>query len=260
VEKQQAIDFILEKLDLQRSKEEISSLLAQQINASPAQVGNFVDQVIQQRKATLAILQTEPDPVAVPSISEEKQTGNSIPPDPSLDSSGMNPALVPEEPPLARQGLAAEDTLPPCEKHHLPKLSDENIEKSITSALNVNHDLDDVILAVCEKTGLTWDQAQGFVANVATQNRKNIVLHQNLIFIPLSALAILAGFILFHAGFSEGYSLGSTLLNRAADKPFVIPPNAAGTVQSAPWAILTGLGLAVGGIFGLFRALKSQFE
>lgn len=75
----------------------------------------------------------------------------------------------------------------------VPPEQDTALERAILAALSRQQRHSDVVLMVCEKTGLSWDQAQQLVANVSQKNRKRLNRRGGCLQAFVSLLAILAG-------------------------------------------------------------------
>ena len=79
-----------------------------------------------------------------------------------------------------------------------------------------------------------------------------------MIIIPLSALAVLAGLALLGASINEGLQMAQALVESPSDLPA-----SASTVEflirEGIWGLVIGMSLLLGGIYGLIRALQTQF-
>jgi hypothetical protein len=125
----------------------------------------------------------------------------------------------------------------------------------VVKELGKNRKQSDVVMQVCEQTGLNWDQAQRLVARIATKNRKKLTSKQNRIFIPLAAIALLVGLALIAASISEvldAAAHASDVVQDANEVEFI--------VREVFWGFVTGGALLLGGIAGLIRALQTQFD
>ena len=68
------------------------------------------------------------------------------------------------------------------------------VRKFITQELGRRHKPDDIIKEVCERTGMSWGDAQKFVRQVYTENHGEISKSQNGVLMILVVAEILAGF------------------------------------------------------------------
>ena len=68
------------------------------------------------------------------------------------------------------------------------------VRKFITQELGRRHKPDDIIKEVCERTGMSWGDAQKFVRQVYTENHGEISKSQNGVLMILVVAEILDGF------------------------------------------------------------------
>jgi hypothetical protein len=244
MEKQQAIDFIQRELNNHRGQKEITALLCEQLSAPADVVGKFVSRIASQMPeaavdqtqaaaAPAAPEQVMPEPVAYAPPEQAEETQSDFEKAPS----------APSQPVWEAGALSS-----------APKIDQAELEAMITKELAKNNRQSDVAVSVCEYTGMNWDDAQRLVARVAMEKRKHLTTRQNFIFIPLAVIAILVGIALVYAGVSESYTTGSALMTGAPLE------SSSQDVQGIVWAIPTGVGLLLGGGFGLYKALRAQFE
>jgi hypothetical protein len=245
MEKNEAIEFIFRELNNERSQEEITALLCKQLGAPPEVVGKFVARVAAQRP----VPEIEPELVAAePAITEITE------PEPAGDVPLDQDQILEVQP---ESELQASETSQPLWMESLstkPKIDQAELENMITKALVKNKRQSDVVVSVCDYTGMNWDEAQRLVAQVAMEKRKHLATRRNLIFIPFSVIAILAGLALIYASLGETYSIGSTIVQGA---PL---DSSSQDVRTIVWAIPIGVGLLLGGGFGLYKALRAQLE
>jgi len=244
IEKQEAIDLIFRQLNNHRSQQEITVLLCKRLGAPPEVVEKFVARVAAQRPEQAVELERGAAVTAIPQSVELESTGDS-----SFDQ------MDESRPEFEAQAI--DSSQPVWEVEPLsskPKIDQAELEVMITKALTKNNRQSDVVVSVCEFTGMNWDDAQRLVTQVAIEKRKHLATRRNFIFVPLSVIAILAGLALIYASVSESYILGSTMVNGA-------PLNSSSQdIQTIVWAIPVGLGLLLGGGFGLYKALRTQLE
>ncbi len=138
-----------------------------------------------------------------------------------------------------------------------PPPTQDELEEMIFKALSKNQRHSDIVMEVCEMTGMSWNQAQRLVAQVSTKNRRQLISRQNMVIIPLAALALLAGLALIYASASEGLELArmgnmDNVLNQADEVEYII--------REGLWGFILGISLFIGGLYGLIRALQSHFD
>lgn len=130
------------------------------------------------------------------------------------------------------------------------------LEKAILAALSKQRRQSDVVMMVCERTGMSWGQAQRLVTDVSLKNRKKLNQRQGLVQILLSLLAVLAGLALIFLVLSELYTFYRLYTQ----------PEAMGTT---PYAVLDrytisagvlGILLFLGGITGMVLGIRKRLD
>lgn len=256
MDKQDAIDFIVQEYENGLSPTDIASALSKKLNAPFEIVQRFVHKTLEQRLAlvnTLAqspLQTTEPSP-APPEIEPTQQ--------PVEEESLTEARSAPLAPPIGLQQNPPEAAI-----SHADALAayaeDPQLQKLVLKELGKDAKQSDVVMMVCEQTGLDWRDAQRLVARIAAQHRHKLMAKQNMIIIPLSLMALLAGILLTIAGAEELFAFGNALLGlQTSQNPTGLPPTQE-FMRSAPWAVLTGLGLILGGVAGLANVIKRQLE
>ena len=256
MEKQEAIAFIQRELQNNCTQDEIVSLLSLELGAPPDMVRKFVAQVAAQQKppaptalkVNAAAIAPTPYNEAMPSFA------------PDADVPSPAPANVPARPifkvppPVPPTPYAA-PVIPGAVSAN-PLQGNTELEKWTLSALSKNRVMNDIVMHICEETGASWDQAQRFVAQVRTVNRKTLTTRQNILPILLSILAIIAGIALFGAGINEVKEVIRFYMD-----PSAFPNGLTSDIDRLTIAaIASGPVLFFGGIVGLFLSLKKQFE
>jgi hypothetical protein len=127
----------------------------------------------------------------------------------------------------------------------------EELTTFVVKELSKHHDHKEIIRRVCERGGLTWKDAERFVTLVEAQHRRTIAVRQTplLLFISIGTLLLGIGLLAFNMQFLLGFfqkdMLGQVL-----------------SLQSSYYQILsliTGFGMTVGGLIGLWRAFGAIF-
>ena len=250
--KGEAERFIIQGLESNHTQGDIVAALCQELNAPEDLVSKFVAQVAKKH-------QPEPSP----SKPAYHQYQNTAPVDGDTDLS------VVVSKPAIDQILEIQSPADPPVKpapHHETWVSgvsgeveEAELEKMVFQALRKDQRHSDIVLDICEQTGMSWDRAQRLVSRVATHNRKHLVARQNLIIIPLASIALLAGLALIVASLSEGLRIAQQMAGspseaaaRATEIEFIL--------QEGLWGFVIGISLLLGGVYGLIRALQTQFE
>jgi hypothetical protein len=243
MEKQDAIDFIFRELDDNRSLQAITESLSKQLGAPPDVVEKFVAKVAAKRPEPVV----ERGGIAASSTDMER-----VEIEPAADDSHDQ---IEETQPKPETRMAEDSQSAWLESlSSKPKVDQAELEVMITKELAKNTRQSDVVVSVCEFTGMNWDEAQRLVAKVALNKRQHLARRRNLIFVPMAVIAILAGLALIYASVSESYVIGSTMIEGAPLDP------SSQDIQTIVWAIPIGVGLLLGGGIGLYKSLRAQLE
>ena len=108
----------------------------------------------------------------------------------------------------------------------------------------------EIIVALCQKTGMAWSQAEQFVQQVQAEHKQAISSRQSPLLVGISVGLILVGLGLIFSNLD--YFMG--LFNQDAMGLALSARSAVIRIGS----ILTGLGMAVGGGIGLRGVLSEQ--
>ncbi len=142
-----------------------------------------------------------------------------------------------------------------------PTIDPDNpeLEKYVVSELTKNRKRSDIVMALCERTGAEWSEAQRFVGQVSAEEQTKINARKNRLVVPMCIGAIVLGF-LFTIG--TAYPMIYVINGRTAD--FISMARSVGGIgdyiQFAPYIFVTGIALIAGGGIGLITALQSQME
>lgn len=137
---------------------------------------------------------------------------------------------------------------------------DPEVVNLVIKALGKNTKQSDVIVAVCEQYGLDYKDAQRLVARIHAKNRKAVSSRQNMLIIPMCVLAMLGGLALLVMGILEAFDLRSTYLHASSGTDAVVLSQSSYFVRRIVPQALFGIGLLVGGLFGLVKSIRSQTE
>ena len=127
----------------------------------------------------------------------------------------------------------------------------EELTNLIIKELAKHHDRKDIIQKVCEGSHLNWTEAEHLIEQVETQHRRKIAGRQSPLLMILSIGTLLLGLGLlaynfqFLAGFFQKDTLGQILSLRRGYYELI--------------GLLTGLGMTVGGFYGVWKTLASLF-
>lgn len=278
MDKQDAIDFIVEQFEEGRSPSEIARSLSAELNAPYEIVLAFVNRTLEKRLALTELQEFSqittvslPLPAAdVGSVSSKlaletspeefapAENAWSAPTEPARAAYSWEPQVASDLPAAPSQAQAAAPAASSFES------IDPRLEKFIIDQLSGHKKNSDVVMAVCERAHVDWNEAQRLVGYTQSKNHKKITTRRNLFMIPFSAAALLAGLALLGAivqeaapyipilqRFNEG---GLDAAMKSLPAQDIVSP------RSLLFYFTLGMSLTLGGSVGLIRALKTQFE
>ena len=128
----------------------------------------------------------------------------------------------------------------------------EELTRQIVNDLSRQRSRNEIIRMICEQAGMDWPQAEKFVQQVEIEQAHSIARKQSPLLIALSIGSVLIGAALLYLGvdYVLGYFRGQALdelLN----------------LRSGLYRIaggITGLGMIVGGLIGLYNTFLRYFE
>ncbi len=127
----------------------------------------------------------------------------------------------------------------------------EELTTFIVKELGKHHDRKEIVREVCEQSQLNWKEAEQLIALVEAQHKRTIAVQQTplLLFLSIGTLLIGIGLLAFNMQillaffqkdlFAQILSLQSSYYRMAG--------------------LITGLGMTVGGMVGLWRAFGAIF-
>ncbi len=278
MDKQEAIGFIQRELQNGRSQEEIVTALSQKLNAPPDVVRKFVTQVAARQTPEPAAQPATPTPAPARPAARLASSANAqvfncpictgslpIPDAPIVICRHCGNSIeVPAElrrqrapePAAPQQAAAAQPEKPVIPGAIAPPVVDEELEKFVLGSLSKNRRHSDIVMDICERTGMNWDQAQRLVAQVGAKNRKKLVARQNMLIMPVSFMAVIIGIALLLAGIVDAKSYADYFAN-----PQNYPTGPTGNIDRYTlFGVFTGIALILGGAAGLFRAFQTHME
>ena len=265
MDKQQATDFILKRLELGDKKEDITEALSRQLKAPSAVVATFVDQVA-------ANFQPQPPQQPAPRPVQSDIPSWIV----DLEAQGPPQAFIRDEisdsqpvlespqsyqeinrPSSGKFQVDPPRSLSPAEENLIstPKTEIDNDELTsfVLQELKRQRRQNDIIETVCQRTGWHWNEAQRFVARARTTHHGAISKSQNRFMIPFSVVFILGGVLLLIWAITGlvDYYLGYTSPDHYSTLSADFFPVVLG-------ALVTSFGIIAGGIYGLYRTLASR--
>ena len=248
--KQEATDFVIGELVKRRDRNSVIQELCARTGGSREQIEHFVRLVESSRSPAAA--PTSPPTSAVP-MAPPTQPPASVKPA-QIAATGGAPARVQPSVKLVESSrpativTAASNPLPPppvAATQGDALNTPENVTFVIKEIAGSRH-RNDVIMALCEKTGNSWDQVRRFVQKVESKNRQAIATRQSPLLILIGVGIILTG--LFLVAY-YGYRTFTGTIYIFLNMPIPYLGNAV--------YIGTGLAMMAGGSVGLLRTARS---
>ena len=128
-------------------------------------------------------------------------------------------------------------------------MNDEELTSLIIKELGKHRSRKDIVQKVCEASTLNWSEAERLIAQVETANKRKIASRQGpfLIFVSIGTLVLGIGLLAYNM------ELLIAIFNK--DLLGQILSLQSGYYRLA--ALVTGLGMTVGGLYGAWTALAS---
>lgn len=259
MDKQAAITYIHQNLDENVDQEEIVEALCAQLKAPAELISRFVKQVAESYSPVRPQPETAVEPVAIPPHFAPRPVSDDIPgwiiameaaiargegptptKEPIFPDAGISEIIAPENGPI-------EVTQPELD------FDLETLEHTVLEYLKKQRRHNDIVELVCQQTGWHWNKAQRFVARVQTNNHASLHQRQNWLIVFIGVIIVLAGFGAVAWGSSMIWSFISAF-----------DPASSSNSVSLEWAVyggsiaVTGLGMMIGGGFGISRALANR--
>jgi hypothetical protein len=121
----------------------------------------------------------------------------------------------------------------------------------IIKELSKHRDRNDIVKRVCERAGLNWKDAERLISLVESKHKRTIATRQTplLLFLSIGTLLLGIGLLAFNMqgllGFFQKDVLGQVLSLQSS--------------YSQVFGSVTGLGMTVGGLIGLWKAFGAIF-
>ena len=148
---------------------------------------------------------------------------------------------------------------PPSPRKPPVDLNKPALVKYVVGEFARNRKRNDIVITICERTGVHWSEAQRFVGQVYAQQHATINARKNRLIIPMCIGAVVLGFV-----FTIGtvYPMVYFFTRRWGE--FISITQSMGSISdlinAAPYIFLTGIAMIGGGIIGLIMAMRSQME
>ena len=212
MDKQEATDFVIRELGKRRNRDDIITELCQRTGGTREQVQRFVQLVESQNR-----------PMSAAPL--------------SATAAAPKPAAPPNRPAPPPLGGKIGDAI-----------TQENTA-FVINELGKHRNRNDLIMALCEKTGGSWNEMQRFVQQVESQNRQKITARQSPILIMIGVTTIIMGLVLtVYMAIETWHGSNYWLIG--------MPIPYSGNVFYG----VTGLGMLGGGTLGTLRTLRSLMK
>lgn len=130
-------------------------------------------------------------------------------------------------------------------------MNDEELTNLVIKELSKHHERQDIVQRVCEQSSLNWSQAERLIAEIEAKNKKKIAARQGPFLIIVSIGTLLLGIGLL----AYNMELIVAIFNK--DLLGQILSLQSGYYRLA--ALVTGLGMTIGGFYGVWTTLASFF-
>ena len=130
-------------------------------------------------------------------------------------------------------------------------MNNEDLSNMIIKDLGRHHDRQEIVRKICEQTNLSWGEAENLIAEVEAQNRRKIATRQGPLLMFLSIGSLLLGIGLL------AYNMEVLIAIFNADLMQQVLSLQSGYYRLA--SLLTGLGMTVGGLYGVWTTMGSFF-
>ncbi len=267
MEKPEARDFVLQRLQLGYEKEEIVKDLCQRLGAPSELVLRFVNQVSENylRNQNSGI-----SPFVIIDQKEkiENETGLE---DKAMDQSGKDDSISVEGEASIDEIVTLEQKSSEYEEERSAIEQAESQSRNEFEEISIVNDINipeleqltlqnikklyrhnDIVEQVCEKTGWSWNKAQRFVAKTQTKNHQELTRSSRIFMIIFCIIFIIGGLLLL---------LWSVLTFKEYRNGWTGQITSTLSMDLVSFIIggfFTSLGIILGGIYGLYRTLSNQ--
>jgi len=274
MDKQTATNHIHIRLQAGVGRDEIVDELSQALKAPPKITERFVDQVISNHSQvpqsdkiqgdSLDKIEPLPRQANIPKEKMPISFGNGeLPPgllalisesDPNIDVLQKEVEPVGNiEIPLPRQV----EFDAPVVNDRSKKIDLERLGEFVFQQLKKQHRHNDIVEAVCNQTGWHWNKSQRMVARVQTRRTDELQSGKNRVIIAIGIGIIFAGLVMAINGASI-ISEYAKLVVLAENNPEVLLNIAPQGSFFGVTAIIIGIGMIIGGGFGIARSVSER--
>ena len=135
----------------------------------------------------------------------------------------------------------------------MPTKISQEVTTKILEDLTDARDVDDIVMEVCEKTGLDWELVEAYVNRLSAENKNKITLAQSplLTLLALGTFLLGAGVILY--GFYQAYLI--YLANSQAFGLYLLTSGG-----GLFWNFVLGTAMITGSLAGMQDVWEAIFE
>jgi hypothetical protein len=255
-----ATNFVLNRLKLGHNRQDIVDELSQILSAPSDLIEKFVTKVTGSSPQPVVPVETPP-PVEIETHENYVESDTLDVRDFQEDSlyqeseDEIQPVLQYEEvdPDINYQGDEVEDpsdhvTDTPPKKEY----TQEELTVFVLNNIKSHKRHNDIVEAVCQLTGMHWNEAQRFVARTQTQHHDQLSKSNKSIMITFSTLFVIGGGLLLIwsvLGLLDYYNAFTGQDVNTLPSDFIV---------LVIGAFIASIGIMAGGIFGLYRTLTNQ--
>jgi len=289
MDKTQATQYILTRLRAGYEPPYIADELSRILKAPEDVTKRFVDQIVDSHPEAMPSPPPAKDEIpewmepistkAQPDLGSTSQAAN-----PSISSNSDLPpglqALINEQAPTtstigpatnSEPAPRLEEPLPRQAKFVAPSKETENLDDEASSSkvdletlrtevlkqLKKQKRFNDIVEFVCKNTGWHWNKSQRFVARVKTKHHDELMSGQNRTTMIIGIGIILGGLVatLYGASMISNYAELAAFARTNPEAIFTMSPQA---IIFAMMATVTGIGMIIGGGYGIGRALTDH--
>ena len=129
----------------------------------------------------------------------------------------------------------------------------QEVNEKILEDLTDVRDIDDIVMDVCEKTGLDWNEAETYVNGLAVKNKNKITLAQSPLLVLIALGTFLAGAAIILSDIYQAYEI--YLANTQAFVIYMVT-NGSGLF----WNFILGTAMITGSLKGMEDVWVAIFE
>lgn len=260
MDKEQASDYVINRLMKGYHRNTIIAELSVELHAPIELVSNFVDKVSESFTASQDFKDSLPIEIQADNRNKRKIDISS-----KADASGEDekPGNIGKRSSLRkkkgnsplegnRDSESSSDYNPPDKSGQHHDFDLEAVNRFVIKSIKNHHRHNDIVAAVCSRTKMDWNEAQRLVASIQTQNYEELSTSNRTTEMWLSMVFIFGGILLL------GWSLSGVVYMIKAltgQQPSDLPS------EFLVWQVggfVISLGIIAGGIFGFYRSLSNQ--